>query len=146
MSVGDEVEVYVSSVDKEKNRLSLAIKDLEKDPWKKVSQDIKINSIVEGTIIKLIQVGAIVELKDGIEGLVHISEISEERISKVSDVLSIGQNVKVKILDINEDNKRISLSIKDGIEKPEEDFSMYMNNEESTLGDVLGDKLKNLFK
>lgn len=146
VNIGDEVIVYIIGLDKEKNRLSLAIKDIDENPWNTVSYDIKVNSIVSGKVIKIIQVGAIIELKDGIEGLVHISEISEERISKPSDILTVGQDVKVKILDINEKNKRISLSIKDAIEKPHEDFSKYMDNEESTLGDVLGDKLKSLFK
>lgn len=146
VNIDDEVMVYIIGLDKEKNRLSLAIKDVDKNPWNTVSNDIKVNSIVNGKVIKIIQVGAIIELKDGIEGLVHISEISEERIAKPSDILTVGQDVRVKILDISEKNKRISLSIKDAIERPQEDFSKYMDDEESTLGDVLGDKLKDLFK
>ncbi|SFB05427.1 30S ribosomal protein S1 [Clostridium frigidicarnis] len=146
VNIDDEVMVYIIGLDKEKNRLSLAIKDVDKNPWNTVSNDIKVNSIVNGKVIKIIQVGAIIELKDGIEGLVHISEISEERIAKPSDILTVGQDVRVKILDISEKNKRISLSIKDAIERPQEDFSKYMDDEESTLGDVLGDKLKGLFK
>lgn len=146
VNIDDEVMVYIIGLDKEKNRLSLAIKDVDKNPWNTVSNDIKVNSIVNGKVIKIIQVGAIIELKDGIEGLVHISEISEERIAKPSDILAVGQDVRVKILDISEKNKRISLSIKDAIERPQEDFSKYMDDEESTLGDVLGDKLKDLFK
>lgn len=146
VNIDDEVMVYIIGLDKEKNRVSLAIKDVDENPWNTVSNDIKVNSIVNGKVIKIIQVGAIIELKDGIEGLVHISEISEERIAKPSDILTVGQDVRVKILDVSEKNKRISLSIKDAIERPQEDFSKYMDDEESTLGDVLGDKLKDLFK
>lgn len=147
VNLGDEVEVYILDFDKEKNRISLALKDILNDPWNTAQEDLKVNDVVEGTIVKFISVGAIVEVKDGIEGLVHLSEISEERVVKPSDVLSLNQKVNVKILDINKENKRVSLSIKDAIERPKEDYSEFLDKEDGVaLGDIFGDKLKNLFK
>lgn len=146
VSVGDKVEVYVLEADKESNRISLALKDVSEDPWNSASQKYKVGSIVEGTVSKFLNFGAFVELESGLEGLVHISEISEERILKPSDVLSIGSKVKVKILDIDEKAKRMSLSIKDAIEKPKEDIEKYVDKEESgvSLGELFGDKFKDL--
>ena len=147
VNLGDEVEVYILDFDKEKNRISLALKDILNDPWNTAQEDLKVNDVVEGTIVKFISVGAIVDIKDGIEGLVHLSEISEERVVKPSDVLSLNQKVNVKILDINKENKRVSLSIKDAIERPKEDYSEFLDKEDGVaLGDIFGDKLKNLFK
>ncbi|MEW8955652.1 30S ribosomal protein S1 [Clostridium sp.] len=147
VSIGDQVEVYILDFDKEKNRISLALKDIINDPWNTAQEELKVNDVVEGTIVKFISVGAIVEVKDGIEGLVHLSEISEERVVKPSDVLTLNEKVKVKILDINKDNKRISLSIKDAVETPKEDYSEFLDEENGiALGDIFGDKLKDLFK
>lgn len=143
VSVGDKVNVYVLDFDKDKNRISLGLKDVEEDPWNKVVDNIKVNDVIKGKVVKFINVGAFVEIIDGVEGLVHISEITEERIAKPSDVLQIGQNVNVKIIDINSKDKRISLSIKDAIERPKEDYSEYMDNNDTTLGELLGEKLKN---
>lgn len=144
VSVGDKVEVYVLEVDKENNRISLALKDVNEDPWNNVLQKYKVGSIVEGTVSKFLNFGAFVELESGIEGLVHISEISEERILKPSDVLSIGSKVKVKILDIDADAKKMSLSIKEAVEKPKEDIEKYVDTQESgvSLGELFGDKFK----
>ncbi|MBV7273525.1 30S ribosomal protein S1 [Clostridium sp. PL3] len=146
VSVGDKVEVYVLETDKENNRISLALKDVSEDPWNNVLQEYKIGSIVEGTISKFLNFGAFVELESGIEGLVHISEISEERILKPSDVLSIGSKVKVKILDIDGEAKKMSLSIKEALEKPKEDIEKYVDTQESgvSLGELFGDKFKDL--
>ncbi len=146
VSVGDKVEVYVLEADKENNRISLALKDVSEDPWNNVLQKYKVGSIVEGTVSKFLNFGAFVELEPGIEGLVHISEISEERILKPSDVLSIGSKIKVKILDIDGEAKKMSLSIKEAVEKPKEDIEKYVDTQESgvSLGELFGDKFKDL--
>jgi small subunit ribosomal protein S1 len=143
VSVGDQVEVYILDVDKAKQRISLGLKEVNANPWNNVFDKYKIGSIVEGTVAKLMDFGAFVELEPGLEGLVHISEISDDRILKPSDVLKTGDAVKVKILEINKDNQRMSLSIKDAQNKNEE-FVEYMNEKEDsvTLGDLLKDKLK----
>ncbi|MBU3110894.1 30S ribosomal protein S1 [Clostridium lacusfryxellense] len=144
VSVGDEVEVDVLDFDKEKGRISLGLKGAEGNPWNSITSNYKVGSVVEGTVVKLMDFGAFVQLESGIEGLVHLSEISEERIAKVSDVLKVGEVVKVKIGEINEKDRRISLSIKEAA-RGNEDFSDYKQEEQGgiTLADLLGDKLKN---
>lgn len=146
VSIGDKVEVYVLDVDKENNRISLALKDVSEDPWNNVQDKYKIGSVVDGTVSKFLNFGAFVEIEPGLEGLVHLSEISEERILKPSDVLNIGNKVRVKILDIDPKAKRMSLSIKDSAEKPKEDFEKYVDTQESgvSLGELFGDKFKDL--
>jgi len=143
VSVGDEVEVDILDFDKEKGRISLGLKEAAGNPWNNIASNYKPGSIVEGTIVKLMDFGAFVQLESGVEGLVHLSEISEERIAKVSDVLKVGEVVKVKIGEINEKDRRISLSIREAA-RGNEDFSQYKQEEQSglTLGDILGDKFK----
>lgn len=143
VSVGDNVEVYVLDVDRNNNKISLALKDVSENPWSNVTKNFKIGDIVDGTVSKFLNFGAFVELESGVEGLVHISEISQERVTKPSDVLTIGQKVKVKILDINEKENRMSLSIKEAVEKPKVDVAKYSDKGgELTLGDLFKDKLK----
>jgi len=144
VSVGQEVEVTVLDFDKEKGRISLGLKSEVGNPWNNIVSNYKPGAIVEGTVVKLMDFGAFVQLESGVEGLVHLSEISEERIAKVSDVLKVGEVVKVKIGEINEKDRRISLSIREAA-RGNEDFSNYKQEEESglTLGDILGDKFKN---
>ncbi|AZV57721.1 30S ribosomal protein S1 [Clostridium sp. AWRP] len=146
VSVGDCVEVYVLNVDKDKNRISLSLKDTEKNPWDNMDEKYSVNDIIEGTVSKIINIGAFVEIEPGVEGLVHISEISEEHIAKPSDVLKVGDRVKVRVLDINIKDSRISLSIKDAVDNPKDNFKQYLDEDESgvTLGDLLKDKLKNI--
>jgi small subunit ribosomal protein S1 len=146
VSIGDKVEVYVLDVDKENNRISLALKDVSEDPWNNIQDKYKVGSVVDGTVSKFLNFGAFVEIEPGLEGLVHLSEISEERILKPSNVLNIGNKVRVKILDIDSNAKRMSLSIKDSAEKPKEDFEKYVDTQESgvSLGELFGDKFKDL--
>lgn len=143
VSVGDTVEVYVLDFDKEKERISLGLKDIKSDPWNEVLNKLKAGDIVQGTVVKFMDFGAFVEVLDGIEGLVHISEISDDRVLKPSDVLKIGDTVKVKVLEISSENKRISLSIKSASTDMEEDLEKYNDKSEGfTLADVFKDKLK----
>lgn len=146
VSVGDNVEVYVINVDKENNKISLSLKDIKYDPWNNIEEKYKIGSVIEGVVSKFMNFGVFIELEAGVEGLVHISEIAEERILKPSDVLNIGDKVKVKVLDVNKKEKRISLSIKEALEKHKEDFAKYIDEDTSgvKLGDLLGEKLKNI--
>lgn len=87
---------YLQDVDREKERLSLILKDVTKEPWAVHSEDIKEGDVVEGKIVRLATFGAFVELFEGVEGLVHISEIADERITKPSDVLEVNQKLKLK--------------------------------------------------
>lgn len=141
VNVGDKVTVFVGEVDAANERVSLILKDVDKEPWKVHADSIKSGDIIEGKVVKFMGFGAFVELFPGVEGLVHINEITDENIAKPSDVLEIGQKVKVKVLDINKENKRISLSIKDAVERSTE-YMQYNDNEE---GVTLGELFKGLF-
>jgi len=113
VKVGDKVEVTVLEFDAEKKRISLSMKKEEDNPWYRVSDKYKVGDIVKGTVVRLVPFGAFIELEKGLDGLVHISQISNVRIAKPGDVLKTGQVVEAKIIEVNEEAKRISLSIKE---------------------------------
>lgn len=151
VSAGDEVEVFVLDFDKETGKISLSLKDVKEDPRKKAMEDIKENDILDGKVIKVLKFGAFVQIKPGVEGLVHISQICEERIADPSEKLNAGDKVKVKVLGIDKESGKISLSIKEAAdEMPGEykEFLQEQNQEDAgtTLGDLFGDKLKDFFK
>lgn len=114
---GQEVKVIVLDINPEKNKISLSLKDPNENPWNIASEKYEIGSIVEGKVVRMLPFGAFVELESGIDGLIHISQISDKHVVKPEDELSIGQVIKVKVLEINNENKKISLSKKeaDGI-------------------------------
>ena len=136
VNVGDKVTVFVGDVDVEHERVSLILKDVDKEPWKVHVDNIKTGDLIEGKVVKFMSFGAFVELFPGVEGLVHINEITDENIAKPSDVLEVGQMVKVKVLDVNKENKRISLSIKDAVERSNEYLQYNDNDDDVTLGDL----------
>ncbi len=119
---GDKVTVYVLEVDKDKNKISLSLKDSEKNPWVLAKDKYKISDVVEGKVVRLVDFGAFVDLEEGVDGLVHISQICQKHIAKPEEVLSIGQVVKAKVTEIDTDNKKISLSIKEVDSPKEEDI------------------------
>jgi small subunit ribosomal protein S1 len=113
---GEMIEVKILSVDKDKKRVSLGIKQLSDDPWKKeIPEKYHVGDIVKGKVTKMTDFGAFIDLSNGLEGLLHISEVSKEKIKKLEDVLSIGQEMDVKIVKIEPEARKIGLSIK-GIE------------------------------
>ena len=118
VSVGDEIEVYVLSADREKGKISLSLKKLIANPWDNVAEKYPQGAVLTGKVVRIAPFGAFVALEDGVDGLVHISQIAWEHVEKVEDALSIGQEVQVKVLEVDEDRKRISLSIKDLKERP----------------------------
>ena len=118
VAVGDEIEVYVLSADREKGKISLSLKKLINNPWDNASEQFPVGSVLEGKVVRIAPFGAFVALADGVDGLVHISQISWDHIEKVEDALAIGQEVQVKVLEVDEDRKRISLSIKELKERP----------------------------
>jgi small subunit ribosomal protein S1 len=145
VSVGDELEVYVLNVDREKSKISLSLKDVDDDPWNKVEEKYKIGDNIRGKIVKFINIGAFVEIEAGIEGFVHISEMSYEHIAKPEDIVNLGDFVDVKILNIDMESKRISLSMKDASEGRKNNYEEYLDNSEGfSLGEILKDKFKNL--
>ncbi|MEI6108103.1 MAG: S1 RNA-binding domain-containing protein, partial [Opitutae bacterium] len=109
---GDEVDAIVLDVDSSQQRISLGMKQLATDPWSDIDSFFRIGDVVQGAVTKITSFGAFVELKDGIDGLVHISQISEERIEKVKDVLKPGQQVSARVIKIDRDERRLGLSIK----------------------------------
>lgn len=115
---GDQVQVQVLKVDPENERISLSIKATQPGPWQQVQSKIKTGDIVTGTVKRLVQFGAFIEVAPGVEGLVHISQIAHRHIATPFEVLKEGQEVQAKVLDINIDEKRISLSIKETEEAP----------------------------
>jgi small subunit ribosomal protein S1 len=144
---GQKVTVKVLSVDRDNERISLSIKETLPGPWTNIMEKAKKGSVLEGTVKRLVSYGAFVEVLPGVEGLVHISQISHKHIATPFEVLKEGQQVKVKVLEVNENEQRISLSIKELEEKAEEEYEKYELPEESKgfqLGEVIGDKLKNL--
>lgn len=139
VSVGDKVEVFVAEVDEAKGRIALVLKDALKEPWKVHGDSIKEGDIFEGKVTRLAAFGAFVEILPGIEGLVHITEITDENIAKPSEVLKVSDRVKVKVLNINKQERRISLSIKEAIEGNKEYMSYNDGDGEVTLGDLFKD-------
>ncbi|MDU4450985.1 MAG: S1 RNA-binding domain-containing protein, partial [Staphylococcus lugdunensis] len=154
VSVGQEVEVKVKSVEKDSERISLSIKDTLPTPFERIKGQFHEGDVIEGTVVRLAAFGAFVEVAPGVQGLVHISEIDHKHIGSPSEKLEPGQQVNVKILGVDEDNERISLSIKatlpneDVIESDEATTQSYIDNDSDddnpTLGDMFGDKFKDL--
>jgi len=109
---GDDVEAVVIDIDKQNQRISLGVKQLEDDPWKIIDQRYKIGDLVKGKVTKLASFGAFVQLADDIDGLVHISQLSEDRVDKVKDILKIGQEVEARVIKVDRTERRIGLSVK----------------------------------
>jgi small subunit ribosomal protein S1 len=108
----DEIEAIVLDIDKVNQRISLGVKQLDSDPWKEIDQKYKIGDLVHGKVTKLASFGAFVQLQDDIDGLVHISQLSEEHVAKVKDVLKVGQEVEARVIKVDKAERRIGLSIK----------------------------------
>ncbi len=147
---GQKVNVKVLSVDRDNERISLSIKETLPGPWAQVSEKLSAGSITEGVVKRLVSFGAFVEVLPGVEGLVHISQISNKHIGTPHEVLTEGDKVQVKVLDVNVADQRISLSIRELEEsEEEEDYSQYNQKDESggfQLGEMIGDKLSKLKK
>jgi small subunit ribosomal protein S1 len=109
---GDEIDAIVLDVDVNQQRISLGMKQLQTDPWEEIDRHFRIGDVVSGKVSKITNFGAFVELKDGIDGLVHISQISEDRVEKIKDVLKPGQEVTARVIKIDREDRRIGLSIK----------------------------------
>lgn len=121
LEIGQTVNVRILSMNKEKGKISLGLKQTTPEPWSVIEDNYSVGQIVAGKVVQLKEYGAFVELEPGLDGLVHISEVANKRVANINEELTIGQEVKAKILDIDTERKRISLSIKDalGEETPE---------------------------
>ena len=114
-----EIEVYILGLDREKERVSLSRKKLLKSPWEIVMEKYKPGDIVEGTVVRIAPFGAFVEIEAGVDGLVHISQLANRRVEKPEDVVSVQDKIKIKILSMDPEEKRISLSLKEAQEEAE---------------------------
>ena len=123
LNKADEVECVVLEVDSGNQRISLGLKQAQSDPWSGISSRFKVGQLVTGKITKLTTFGAFVEIEEGVDGLVHISQISEERVQKVKDILALGQDVEARVVKIDPVERRIGLSIK-AAKVPEEEFKI----------------------
>ena len=148
---GDGVEAIVLDVDASQQRISLGVKQLAVDPWTDIDAFFKIGDVVSGVVSKITSFGAFVELKDGIDGLVHISQISEERIDKIKDVLKSGQVVSARVIKIDREERRLGLSIKAANYSSEqlaaettayEALNRSAGNDMMNLGDILDEASK----
>lgn len=143
---GDKVNVKILSVDRDSERISLSIKDTLPGPWEGIEEKAPKGSKLEGTVKRIVSYGAFVELFPGVEGLVHISRISHQHIGTPDEVLKEGQKIEVKVLEVNPIDKRLSLSIKDLVEKESDnsygDYEMPEETSGFSISDVIGDQLK----
>lgn len=145
LSEGDQIKVEILSVDPEQERISLSYKNTQPGPWTGIEERIKAGDKIEGVVKRLVDFGAFVEVEEGVEGLVHISQIANRHIGTPSEVLEVGQQITAKVLSVDEEEQRISLSIKEvELEKEQGDIEQYEREEESSsfqIGDVIGDQL-----
>ena len=146
---GDEVDAIVLDVDADSQRISLGMKQLSNDPWDEIETYFKIGDMVKGKVSKITSYGAFVELENDIDGLVHISQISEERVEKIKDVLDAGAEVTARVIKIDKDDRRIGLSIKaanysdEDLAKERQAFENVTSDEDLTnLGDLLDEATK----
>lgn len=150
VTAGQELEVYIKELDKEKGKVFLGYKKEEDSPWIKAVKDLKVGDKIQAKIVRILPFGAFAEVAEYVDGLIHISQISNQRINKPSDVLAIGDVVDCQVMEINDDTKQIALSMKalmpeadapvqnKKAEKKEEDFSnSYVEESSFTLGDIL---------
>ena len=121
VNVGDTLEVYIKDLDQEANRISLGFKKAEDNPWEIFKANYKVGDVVKATIVSITSFGAFAQIIDGVDGLIHISQIADQKVENVKDVLSVGDEVDVKIIDIDPESKRISISMRALLDDADED-------------------------
>ncbi len=142
VSEGQEIEVKVLRVDPEEDKISLGLKQLQPDPWENVDEKYSPADVIKGRIMRIAPFGAFVELEPGVEGLVHISELADYHVAEPSEVVSEGEDVTVKVLRVDPDDRRISLSLKEARREDQKTKTKSSRRAGSlTLGDVFGDLL-----
>ena len=143
---GDVVDVIVLSVDRDKEKISLKLAQVQQNPWETITERYAVEDIVTGKVTKYMTFGVFVEIEEGVEGLIHISELSEEHVSRPQDVVQIGDEVEVMIIELDATANRMSLSMKAVASIDEADYEEFAQEEvqNTTLSDLFGDKLKNL--
>lgn len=145
---GDTVNVFVKKIDKENHRVSLSIKATLEDPWVAAAADFREGDIVQGTVDRFLPFGALVKLNDKVEGMIHVSELAEERVEKPEDVLQLGQAVEPMIIKIDRSHRKIGLSLtraKKNAEKAE--LNAYMEQgDEGFSNNAMAEQLESLNK
>lgn len=145
INIGDEIEVQVLKVDKENSKISLGLKQLKPSPWTLVAEKYPAGSQVEGKVVRLASFGAFVKLEDGVDALIHISQLANRHIAKVEDVVKVGDVVKAKVIECKPEEKRISLSIRQALEEAAsaadaEALAQQPETPEMTIADALNDQ------
>ena len=144
--VGEQVDVRILAVDRGKERISLSLKQARPDPWQEISKTFEVGSVIPGKVTKLAKNYAFVEVMDGVEGLVPLSELSDFRVSKSSDVLTVGQEVKVRVIDLKPDQRRMTLSVRQAESGSVPNISAKTTGPGSgfTIGDRLPESLRHM--
>jgi len=143
VNIGDEVEVQVLAIDAQKGRISLGLKQLKTNPWSAAAEKYTVGSIVHGKVVRIAPFGAFVELEDGVDALVHISQLADHRVIKVQDVVQVGQEITAKVIDFKPEDKKISLSIRELLTEASEasahqDLVNLPDIPEVTIGEKIG--------
>jgi len=146
VKVGDEVEVMVLKIENGGERISLGLKQVIPSPWTNAAEKYQVGSLVKGKVVRIAPFGAFVELEPGVDGLIHLSQLSDRRVAKADDVVSVGQEVQVKVLDVKEAEKRISLSLKEAVNETEAKEAAELLEQQPeepivTIGDAVGTTL-----
>jgi small subunit ribosomal protein S1 len=147
VSVGDKVKVVVLKLDPEARKISLGLKQVTRDPWYESAEKFAEGTVVKGKVTKIAKFGAFVEIARGVEGLVHIGELSDHKVLNPADIVNAGQEVSVKILSIDKQSKRIALSIAQAAQDAERaEYQKYIDNKPTSMGATIGEKFGYLFK
>lgn len=145
LSEADEVEAVVLSVDVDKQRVSLGLKQIEPDPWIQVPEKYAIGKVVRGKVVNITNFGAFAKLEEGVEGLIHISELDERHVDNPEEVVSVGEELDLKVISLDSSERRIGLSLKEAKEDREESsLNRYMDTQRETGGATLGDMMDKL--
>jgi ribosomal protein S1 len=143
LKIGDEVELQVLKLEQETGKISLGLKQLKVSPWVQVAENYPVGSIVTGVVVRIVTFGAFVGLADGVDGLVHISQLADHRINKVEEVLKVGDEVSAKVIECKPEEKRISLSMREMVKdaaqvSDAEAMASQSEIKPVTIGDALG--------
>ncbi|MDR0879470.1 MAG: S1 RNA-binding domain-containing protein [Clostridioides sp.] len=146
LAEGQEIDVYILDVDQETKKIALAVKDINNDPWTLVAKEVNVGDIIDVEVMRLIEKAAFVQVAKGVDAYLPISELSDERVAKMTNVVNIGDKIKVKVLEFKPKNKRMLVSIKEVNREPEEDITEYLETEDSlgSIGELFKDKFKDM--
>ena len=144
---GDKIEVKVLKIDHERGRISLGAKQVRGDPWAKVGEQFPVGTVLKGRVVSVADFGAFVELAEGIEGLVHVSQLSDKRIGRPSEVVKVGDELRVKVLKVSPAERRISLSAREGADEMDRrDIKKFLKTTNEAAGVTIGDLIGNVLK